>query len=283
MPKLVGCAAVCMSLTVLGLGAVAGQDKGDTKSKDKDKVAKQETTADDYQNLATLKDVTGKIASVDVTAGTMTLTIEWSYMEPNKNFNAAGANQKLTQQQQQVQNDYDQIMRAKNPVQRQQAMSRLQTHLQQLQNSAANMQNMFKVAKSSKDFDLEVMDPVKVARAKLPVQYDSEGEVVKYTDEQLKKMKSADISSAYTAAPEDLKVGQQVKLYLNPPKEDKKKSDPAGDKKTDAGGDAQDSKDKTAPATPPAALTRVRMVLILEEASPPDPDDSAKKKKKKDN
>jgi hypothetical protein len=283
MPKLVGCAAACMSLTVLGLGAVAGQDKGDTKSKDKDKVAKQETTADDYQNLATLKDVTGKIASVDVTAGTMTLTIEWSYMEPNKNFNAAGANQKLTQQQQQVQNDYDQIMRAKNPVQRQQAMSRLQTHLQQLQNSAANMQNMFKVAKSSKDFDLEVMDPVKVARAKLPVQYDSEGEVVKYTDEQLKKMKSADISSAYTAAPEDLKVGQQVKLYLNPPKEDKKKSDPAGDKKTDAGGDAQDSKDKTAPATPPAALTRVRMVLILEEASPPDPDDSAKKKKKKDN
>src|SRR5206468_12606422 len=98
--------------------------------------------------------------------GTLTLTFEWSHMEPNKNAGKGGnPNQKVQQHQQQVLRDYEQAMKAKNPVQRQQALMRLQQHLQQLQAGGVNLQNMFHVVKTTKDFDLEVMDNVKAAWA----------------------------------------------------------------------------------------------------------------------
>jgi hypothetical protein len=93
-------------------------------------------------------------------------------------------------------------------------------------------------------------------------------------------MKSPDITGAYTAKPEDLKVGQGVKLYLDPPKDDKKKSEATADKKSE--GSATETKDKSTPASQQMPLSQVRMVLITEESNPMD-SDAAKKKKKKDN
>jgi hypothetical protein len=269
MRKTLGCFAL---LLTFGLpAALPGQDKAD---KAKDKVTKEDATLEDYQSLAKLKDVVGKIAAIDMTAGTMTLTVDWSHVEPNKNANVTAATQKAAQQQQQMQRDYTQSMQAKNPVQRQQALARLQMHMQQ---SGANLQNLFHVVKASKDFDLLVQDTLKVARSSPEQKYDDQGELVKYTESQLKKMKSADITGAYTAKAEDLKVGQGVKLYLDPPKDDKKKSD---DKKTDTA--ANDTKDAKAKSTQQMPLSQVRMVLITDESSVTDAD-AAKKKQKKDN
>jgi hypothetical protein len=266
MPRILGSIALVLTLAIPA--ALPGQDKTDKK----DKITKEDATLEDYQNLGKLKDVVGKIAAIDVSGGTMTLTIDWSHVEP-KNGNANAVNQKVAQQQQQIQRDYTQIMQTKNPVHRQQALARLQSHLQQ---SGANLQNMFHVVKASKDFDLVVLDKLKVARSNPEQKFDDQGEVMKYTEDQLKKMKSADINGAYTAKPEDLKVGQGVKLYLDPPKDDKKKTD---DKKSDAAGDSKDTK---ATSTQQMPLSQVRMVLITDESGVMDPD-SAKKKKKKDN
>jgi hypothetical protein len=270
MLKIRACFALVLAFAIPAAAVLPGQDKTD---KAKDKVVKEDATLEDYQNLGKLKDVAGKIAALDLTAGTMTLTIDWSHMEP-KNGNANAVNQKAAQQQQQIQRDYTQIMQAKNPVQRQQALARLQTHLQQ---SGANLQNMFHVVKASKDFDLVVLDTLKVARSTPEHKFDDQGEVIKYTDDQLKKMKSADITGAYTAKPDDLKVGQGVKLYLDPPKDDKKKSD---EKKSDSA--ASDSKDTKAKSTTQMPLSQVRMVLITDDSGVMDAE-SAKKKKKKDN
>jgi hypothetical protein len=260
--------AFALALTLALPAALPGQDKSD---KAKDKGTKLDATLEDYQNLAKMKDVVGKIAAVDVTAGSMTLTIDWSHMEPNKNFNAA--NQKAAQQLQQMQRDFTQSMQAKNPVQRQQALARLQVHMQ---NSSANLQNMFHVVKATKDFDLVIEADFKVARSTPEQKFDEQGEVIKYTDDQLKKMKSPDITGAYKAKAEDLRVGQGVKLYLDPPpKDDKKKSDSDGDKKTDTG--SADSKAKSSTQMP---LSQVRMVLITDDSSATDSPDAGKKKKK---
>jgi hypothetical protein len=277
MQKILGSCALFLALALAVPGVLEGQDKTDTKAKDK--VTKEDATREDYQNFAKMKEVSGKIAAVDVTGLTMTLTVDWSHLEPNKNFNAAAATQKAQQQQQQMLRDYNQIMQAKNPVQRQQALARLLMRMQQ-QTSGANLQTMFQVAKASKDFDVVVQSTFKVARSSVESKVDEQGELVKYTDEQLKKMKSPDITGAYTAKPEDLKVGQGVKLYLDPPKDDKKKSEATADKKSE--GSATETKDKSTPASQQMPLSQVRMVLITEESNPMD-SDAAKKKKKKDN
>jgi hypothetical protein len=270
MQRILVSAALLFSMTFAVAAVLEGQDTTDN-AKGKDKVTKVDATLEDYQNLAKLKDVTGKIAAVDVMSGTMTLTVDWSHLEPNKNFNAA--NQKAQQQQQQIQRDYNQIMQAKNSVQRQQALARLQTHVSQ---NAAALDKMFTTVKATKDFDLVVQTSLKVARSAPEQKYDEEGGLVKYTDAELKKMKSPDVNGAYTAKPEDLKVGQGVKLFLDPPKDDKKKSD-----KADTG--TADSKDTKSGSTQQMPLSQVRMALITDESNVMDPPDNGKKKKKKDN
>src|SRR5436309_2738966 len=123
MTKVVGCFTCLLALALLIPGASDGQDKQDNKAAKKDKVTKEEATPQDYANLAQVKEVIGKIAAVDVKGGTMTLTLEWSHWEP-KNAAAAKSNpnQKLQHLQNQIQREYEQAMRAKNPVQRQQAL-----------------------------------------------------------------------------------------------------------------------------------------------------------------
>jgi hypothetical protein len=156
----------------------------------------------------------------------------------------------------------------KNSLQQQQQMAQFQAQLQQFQAAGnANLANMFRAVKSSKDYELGVMDNVKVARVKLEEKYTEEGELIKFTKEEIKKMKSVDIPWAYTAQFEDLKPGFAVKLYLSPPKKQdtKKSSDSTEEKKT------------TSSAL--AARPQVRMVLILDESTLPEAPDAPKKKK----
>ena len=127
MRKFFGCAVLLVAALLLDPAASPGQQKN--KDRKKDAVSKEEATAQDYANLAQLKEIFGKIGDIDLKAGTMTLTIEWSHWEPNPNANgnvAANQNQKFLQQQQQVWREYNAMMMAKNPVQQQQAQARFQ-------------------------------------------------------------------------------------------------------------------------------------------------------------
>lgn len=278
---MLGLFVVGMGLALLVPGA-EGQDKK-TDNKAKDKVAKEDATPADYAGLAQIKEIVGKIAAVDTTSGTMTFTFEWSHWEPNANAAKGGANpnQKALQEQQQLMREYEQIMRAKNPVQKQQALMKLQQHMARLQAGGGAGQNMFKVVKSSKDFELELTSDLKVARLNVERKFDDEGELVKLTDEQLKKLKSADVPGGYTAAGSDLKVGQTVKLWLSPPSKDKKKTPATGDTKSDKTETAKgEGKDKLTGGTTDIARPIVRMVLITEESTLPEPKETPKKKKK---
>ncbi|HYV34686.1 MAG TPA: hypothetical protein VE988_03215 [Gemmataceae bacterium] len=318
MRKLCGCFALLTAVILALPESTDGQQKNPGKKK-QDTVNKEETTPLDYAYLAQAKEVQGKIVDVSVVGGTLTLNIEWSHMEPNPNpkaaQKAAKGNQKAAQLQQQVLRDYNKIMTDPNPVHRQQALIKFQMHVQQLQatnaNLNANLPNLFVVVKSSKDFDLDVTEEVKVARTQLADKYNDEGELIKYTAEELKKMKHPEMPG-YKATWEDLRTGQTVKLYISPPKKQPAKKTDADSKKTDpdakkAGSDAKksdadpkksdpaiaagkvgkddqtgDAKDKQPEPPMPSGHSIVRMVLILEEAPPPPdpPADKGKKKKK---
>jgi len=272
MAKVVGYLALLLSAILLIPAGSVGQQKNNNQKKDI--VTKEETTPQDYLSLASLKEVVGKIAEFDLKAGTMTFTLAWSHWEPKSNIDAstyAKANQQL---QQQLMREYNKIMLAKNPIQQQQALMLYQARLQQLQASAGvNFQKMFRIVKSSKDFELKLTDKINVGRAKLEEKYTDEGEFIKYTDAEIKKMKSADIRGAFTAAPTDLKNGQTVKLYLKPPKKQDVKK-PEGSTTGDADAKDQQTADRK------IARPQVRMVLIMEEPITEDLPDATKKKKK---
>ena|ERR1700722_291872 len=265
MRKLVGSFALLGALLLLGPAISSGQQKKDTPKKDD--VTKEETTLQDYANLAQAKEIVGKIAELDTKASSLTFTIEWSHMEPDPNV-AGNQNQKLLQQQQQLMKRYSKIMAMKNPVQQQQQMAQFQAQVQQFQAAGnANLANMFRAVKSSKDFELGVMDNVKVARVKLEEKYTEEGELIKFTKEEIKKMKSPDMPGAFTAPFEDLKPGFAVKLYLSPPK------------KQDAKKSSDSTEENKSASNPLASRPRVRMVLILDDSSPPEVPNPPKKKK----
>jgi hypothetical protein len=256
-----------LTLLLLPASGVGQEKKGDGG---KGKVNREDATPQDYAYLVQAKEAYGKIVAVDVKAGTMTLSIEFQHWEPNKNNpGKANPNQKILQLQQQIQRDYEQVMRAKNPLQKQQALIRLQQDMQKAQmqagKGAPDFMQMFHVVKTVKEFDLAVMDAVKVARTQPEAKFDTDtGEIIKYTDEQLKKMKSPDVPGGLTANPADLAAGQAVKIWVGTAK-----PEPKG---KDAGGDA-----KAAMQNRP----QVRMVLILADSTAPEPKSKGDKKDKK--
>jgi hypothetical protein len=254
--------AMVLSMALCAVSAV-GQDKG------KDKVTKVDPSAQDLAMLAQTKEAVGKVAAVDVKAGTMTLTIEIASQEPKNPTAMANVSTQMQLQQQQLMQYYQQYLNAKSAAGKQQAMVRYQNKLLQMQNAGMNLQNMVTTVKTAKDYKLDIMDGLKVARKQPADQYDEMGERIKYSSEELEKRKSKDIPEGYTAAPEDLQTGQTVKLFLSPPK--KKTSESASS--PPATGDNKNSASDLQPRT------QVRMALIVEDAPPP-PDEKTKKKKK---
>jgi hypothetical protein len=263
MRKFLTCFTLLLTALMILPSGSGAQDK-----KDKKKPAViEEGSPSEYAALGNMKDVLGTISAVDTAAKTMTLTIEFTHYEPNTNPNTAKTVNKATANlEAQYIREYNQIMTNKNPIAREQNMLKLQ---QTMTAAGVNFSKMFKSVKSSKDFNVELKDPVKVARSTLETKYDDQGEIIKYSDEQLKKMKSTDVSGAYTATPDELKVGQDVKVIFAPAK-----------KKTVASATKDDGTTKTtieATVTVPV----VRTVIINHE--PPEfdtkPNDVKKKKK----
>src|SRR5262249_10568647 len=131
-------------------------------------------------------------------------------------------------------------------AQQQQRMQQWTLRVQAFQARAAQLglspQSLFKTVTHAKEIEFDVLAEVKVARAKLEVEYDDKGNVKEYTPEELKKKRDAELPG-YTAKVEDLQFGQTVKLYLTKPKTTPKK---ATSKKDDKDGDEGDKETKEA-------------------------------------
>jgi hypothetical protein len=309
MRKLLVTAGLLAAIPLLLPSAAVSQNKADRKNAPKQEV----TTEQDYTNLGKAKEATGKISYLDATAKTLTLTVTYQTSEPlppkpgqdnrvNQQYNA------LQRQQQRLANDYQSIMRAKNPVQQQQRLQRWQYDYQQvqlkMQQLAATAKSQFKTVNHTKDYELDIVPEPKVSRLTLPMEYDDKGNVKEYTKEELKKMRDKELPG-YTAKFEDVQVGQTVKVYLikpAPPKksskkdtdseakkdgeeakkdtETKKEADPKTDPEAKKPATKSASTEKGADDPPPHP--RVRAIVIQTEADPAATQRDQKKKKQND-
>src|ERR1700687_3604808 len=78
MRKLFGFATLLLAVLFTIPCASEGQHKKVTKKND---VVVEDATPQDYAALGKIKDIVGKIAAIDVKAGTMTFTLEWQTWE----------------------------------------------------------------------------------------------------------------------------------------------------------------------------------------------------------
>jgi hypothetical protein len=241
-------------LVLILAGAAPAADKN---------AAKADMASDqDYTALGQLKEVTGKVVSVNATDKSFTLQIDMAKANPKGNQNLARTETHAAQEQERLQRQEQDILRTRDPIQRAQKMQRLAADIerqqaQQTQQAARQANNTVTV---HKDFDLDAAADAKVRRQDPPVQYDDKGNVKKYTEKELKELKGPDTKlPGYAADWSDLKVGQMVKITLTK----------AQDKK-----DNNDNKDKNKADTKP----RASQVLIVKEA-PEDADQGGKKKK----
>jgi len=296
---------VCFGLLALLPALWPSEAAGQKQQKNTPKL--EDATDEDYAYVRKLKDVSGILTALDPETKTLTLRVEYYTYEPIPLKPNPRANQQynnLVRQQQRLINDYNQIMRAKNPAQQQQRMQKYGLDLQRFQQLAAQMgvQAKYKTVAHQKELDFDVSPEVKVVRSKPPMEYDDKGNIKEYTKEELKKMRDPDMPG-YTARIDDLQAGQTVKLYLGKPKakkgsstskkdDDAKKSDDPKAKEDDAakktdepakkpGEDARPPKDKTDKKKGPQ-LAFVRQILIQTDADPDFQKTQPKKRKKGD-
>jgi hypothetical protein len=268
----------------------------------------EDSTDQDYDALRKMKDVYGTLLTFESDGKSLTLRYDYNTYEPLPAKGGGKGNQQynaLLRQQQQLMRDYQNIMNARNPGQQQQRMqtfmNRYQQFVQRAQQLGYSQLGKYKTIPHYKEFDFDVAPDLKVARAKLPMEYDDKGNIKEYTKEELKKMRDPNMPG-YTAKIEDLQAGQQVKLYLGKPKKTKKKSttddkstgeepkktEPetkkAGDEIKSFGEEPKGTgkgSDKGAKDDAPER-PYVRMILILADPDPADPALKQKKRKKKD-
>jgi hypothetical protein len=299
--------SLCLGL-LAGLLLVASisraQDNPRPKKKNKDDHSRV-ASDDDYKALGKYKEVVGRLLSLDANLDPgqegkdgltqqMTLRVEYPALElkPGKSLNNPQMQkqiQALLRQQQQAQREYQQILRIRNPIQQQQRLMQLFNRLMQQQANAAQKamdprNSPFRTVTFSVTFDLPIREKVKVARAKLDVEYDDKGNVIEYTKEELKKRKDPDMPG-YKATFDDLQPGQLIKVYLAKPKSAEKKKEKAKDDakageaadkakaadllKPDVKDPAAKDKEKSKDETPPEEYRpEVRMILILTDADP---------------
>jgi hypothetical protein len=344
--SLIGFSFLC--ITLLAVPAAFGQNK---QAAAKNNANYRTATDDDYVALAQMKEVVGHLLTID---GSKQLTVRVDYpvlelkagsgQMPRQSGNAQNqiqnqlrrVDQALARQQQALTavelsflrmqqtflRQYLQVLKVKNPVQRQQRYDQLvaQTSLHQMQlmqqmmraasigsAPAFNLANInltarhtpYKVVTATAEFALPILENLKVARTQLEIEYDAKGNVIQYKPDELKKKQDPDMPG-YRAKLEDVLPGQLVKLYLGKSKaalaKEKAREDARVKAKQDAkekaakAKDQEDAVDKAAPkpveiVDPEENRPQVRMLLIMSDPDPaylPKETPQKKAKKKRD-
>jgi hypothetical protein len=211
-------------------------------------------------------DFTGKLTSTPGTDGSFAVNVESDHVElkPGANRSENQEVQQLLRDQQRVEKTQGKLARARNRGEYQRLVRQLAGEMERLQAQSVKAQlkedGDYTVKKDYKEVDFHAGDDVKVRTMILPVQFDDKGNPKQYSPDELKALKGKDKDlPGYEAKLSDLKVGDQVKVTLAPPKPDKKDGDNA-DPKSD-------------PNVKPA--NEVTMIVILSEPT----SDGGKKKK----
>lgn len=270
MYRVLGCAAVLFAIILL----VAGDATGQKKPADKKDTTRTETaTPQDYAYVSQMKEVVGRLISFDAGTKMLTLRLEYQHLEPNTKAVKGGKQTDQLRQQQQLMREYQEIMRIQNPMQRNQRLQQFfaRAQLQQmrdLQRKTGGQNDLFKVVTLGKDFDMDVLDELTVARVTLPAEYDDKGNLIQYAAEELKKKKDASMPG-YKATQDDLRAGMMVKVYLS-----KKKKEADGKK------EAPKIEEGKTVLVQEKDLPQVRMILIQSDPDPSFLPKDPKKKKK---
>ncbi len=220
MRKFFTCMGLFGALFLLAVAAPA-QDKN-RPNRPNNTIDKRIASAGDYVALAPMKEIQGHLLTFD--GKVLTVRVEYQSLELKDQFNQnnrAGnrAYQQMVRHQQQMMRDYENVFRARTPAQQ---MQRMQQFMFRLQSGAyagvggqGNMlaNSPFKPVMHAVDFELPIVDELRVTKATLSVEYDDKGNVVQYTAEELKKRRDP-VQQGFGAKVEDVQVGMLVKLFL---------------------------------------------------------------------
>jgi len=205
-------AALVLGLSLSALAAQDAKDKGDAATPKDKQVDKKLLTKD---KMLTAGALPGTLVKMDEDKK---FTLKVTYYD----IDAA----KVQSNQQYYVQRLAQINQNRNLLDAQRQLAQLQLDM------AQRNQNIYKQV--NKDVDLQAEDNVKVRSLKPMVTYDDKGEVVKYTQDQLKKMtadapKLPGIKTSYAASYDKLQMQQKIIAYLAKPKQPTKKGqDPLG-------------------------------------------------------
>jgi hypothetical protein len=114
---------------------------------------------------------------------------------------------KVFQFQQWQQQQMLSIAQQTNPQQRAQQMFNYQRDLAMKQANPQTLHNM-------KPFDLRAVEDIKIRTMFPPVQYDDQGNLIKWTPKKIAEMRAKDKLPGFAAELDALKVGQYVDVYL---------------------------------------------------------------------
>jgi hypothetical protein len=258
MRNVMACSGLLTALFLLG-GEASAQDAQKPK-KDQAATDSRKATADDYKELAKKKEVTGRLLSLDGSQQ-LTLKVEFTTSAPKDPFaqpspQTAQAQKQLQKEsfkQQQLMQQLARAQRIRNPTIRQQKVALITAQLQTLQaqqaQQAATISNdpsnaPQKVTKTV-EFQLPIVEKVKVAKAKLDPDYDDKGKLKEPTPEELKKKKSPDMPG-YKATMDDVQPGEQITVYLGKSKAEEEKANKEKAKAKEKAAPADAAKNKVA-------------------------------------
>ena len=272
------------SLVALLLALVPADVAAQKKKKDKDTPSPYPQATDaDYANMQ--KTVIGKIVTIDG-GKSVSFRAEFSHLEANPKYKPPTNNQKNNPQYQlwaaynDLQVQMQRIPRnAKDAAQIQQRINqdivKIQTQATAQMMQASKVNNdpnnqPFITVTNTKDFDLEIEDKAVFRKMFLPVEYDDEGKIKKYTAEDKLALKGDDKSKpGYKASTDEAQPMQEAKLYMTLPK-----------KKAKAKDNDKEAKDEV-PDVPERPT--VHMIVLTKEAPPMTSAAPPAKEKKKKN
>ncbi len=203
---------VAALLVVIAWPALA-DDKTDPEPKPKD--------ADkDAVKLISLGQVAGVLTSTGGSESWYTIKVMVRTVEPNLQAQA-----NLPQKQLDLLKRQAEIMRNRNPLQRQQQLVQLMAEAQKGQ------QDLFRIKEVPVDIPAVPADDMKVRLAQPPDAFDDKGNIKRYTAKELKELRGPEGLPGYAGTLDDVKSKQIVIAYLaRKPVKPKDPKDKDGDK-----------------------------------------------------
>jgi hypothetical protein len=176
-------------LSILPLAAV-GQDRSDL---DREKDERKE-----MEKMVRLGEVSGILTKLGGDR-TLTLKVTLRYLEPNAS--AFQNRQNLLRRQME-------IMRNRNPLERQRQMAQLANDI------AKNELNLYKPKEVQKDLEVVATEKVKVRSLQPPLAFDDKGNPRKYTQQELRDLKGEGHLPGYMSDYDSLRTGQAVTVRV---------------------------------------------------------------------